>query len=38
MQQLYQAIGLDNQNNFARVLRICVHFFTVTARLRHESA
>ena len=34
-----KAIGLDWQNNnFARASRFFVHFFAVTARLRHEDA
>ena len=33
------AIGLDKQNNnFVRASRFLVHFFTVAARLQHESA
>ena len=34
-----KAIGLDWQNNnFARASRFFVHFFAVTARLRHKTA
>ena len=34
-----KATGLDKQNNdFARVSRIFVHFFAVTVRLRRECA
>ena len=33
-----KAIGLDwENNNFARASRFFVHFFAVTARLRHED-
>ena len=33
-----KAIGLDWQYNSARASRFFVHFFTITARLRCESA
>ena len=33
-----KAIGLEQNNNFARASRFFVHFFAVAPRLQHESA